>query len=115
MFKFEELNVYQETLRFIDAVYELTSSFPREELFSLSNQLHRSVTSIALNIAEGTSRGRKEFCHFLDVARGSCYESVANLTIAKNRKYISEEKFRNVYQHCEIISKMLSKLKTSIQ
>ena len=83
MFKFEELRVYQEALEFTDEIYTITSKFPREEMFGLTNQLRRSAVSIALNIAEGTSRTKKDFCHFLDIARGSCYESVANLTISK--------------------------------
>lgn len=115
MFKFEELNVYQEALRFTDSIYNLTDIFSREEMFGLTSQLRRSAVSIALNIAEGSSRGKKEFCHFIDLARGSCYESVANLTIVKNRHYISDEKFKEMYKHCEIISRMLSKLKTSLK
>lgn len=115
MFKFEELNVYQEALKFIDEIYVMTSTFPREEMFGLTNQLRRSAVSIALNIAEGTSRTKKDFCHFLDIARGSCYESVANLTISKKRNYISESDFRQAYGKCEMLSKMLSKLKISLQ
>jgi len=115
MFKFEELRVYQEALEFTDEIYTITSKFPREEMFGLTNQLRRSAVSIALNISEGTSRTKKDFCHFLDIARGSCYESVANLTISKKRTYLSEMDFKQAYAKCEMLSKMLSKLKSSLQ
>ncbi len=86
MFKFEELRVYQESLNFVDDVYQLTEKFPKEEIFSLISQLKRAAISISLNIAEGTSRTKKDFRHFLDIARGSCFECVAILTIAKTKK-----------------------------
>lgn len=63
-FKFEDLRVYQESLQLIDEIYETVQKFPREELYGLSNQLKRASVSIALNIAEGTSRTKKDFRHF---------------------------------------------------
>jgi len=91
MFKFEELRVYQEGLLFIDFIYNITSKWPKDEIFGLTNQLRRAAVSIVLNIAEGSSRTRKDFRHFLDLSKGSCYECVAIVTIAKNRKYITDE------------------------
>ena len=114
MFRFEELHVYQEALNFVDEVYQLTKTFPREEMFGLTNQIRRSAASIALNIAEGTSRTKKDLGHFLDIARGSCYETVASLTISRKRNYITETNFQNAYSQCERLSKMISKLKTSL-
>jgi four helix bundle protein len=86
MFKFEELRVYKESLHLIDLVYKITDLWPQNELFSLTNQLRRAVISIALNIAEGTSRTKKDFRHFVDMARGSCYECVAIISIARKRR-----------------------------
>lgn len=114
MFKFEELRVYQEALIFIDTIYLLTQTFPKEELFGITSQLRRASVSIALNIAEGTSRTKKDFRHFLDLSRGSCYECVAILTICRNRTYISEIKYLELYKQCDKISRMTSGLKSSL-
>lgn len=46
-FKFEDLKVYQLSLIVIDEIYELTIKFPKDEVFGLSSQLKRAVTSIA--------------------------------------------------------------------
>jgi four helix bundle protein len=55
-FKFEKLEVYQKTLKFIDKIYSITKKFPKEEMFSLTDQLKRAALSILTNIAEGCGR-----------------------------------------------------------
>lgn len=115
MFKFEDLRVYQESIKLTESVYTLTNKWPRDEIFGLTNQLRRAVVSIALNIAEGSSRTKKDFRHFLDLSRGSCYESVAILSIAKTRGYISNSEYISHYDWCERIAKMTNALKTSLR
>ena len=115
MFKFEELRVYQDALEFINNIYEITQKWPKDEIFGLTNQLRRASVSIALNIAEGSSRSKKDFRHFLSLSRGSCYECVAILTIAKKREYISQKDFDDNYQYCIKLAKMLSSLRTSLK
>lgn len=115
MFKFEELRVYQEGLKFVDLIYLLTSKWPKDEIFGLSSQVRRAAVSIVLNTAEGTSRTKKDFRHFLDLARGSCYECVAIISIAKDRKYITEKESGELYEFSDKLSKMLSALKTSLR
>lgn len=114
MFKFEELRVYQVTLELNDDIYLLTKKFPKDEMFGLTNQLRRASVSVSLNIAEGTSRTKKDFRHFLDIARGSCFECVAVLTIAKRRNYITEKEFTKNCEGYLVATKMINALKTSL-
>ena len=115
MFKFEELNVYQEALVFVDWIYLNTNKWPKEETFGLTSQLRRASVSIVLNLAEGSSRTKKDFRHFLDLARGSCYECVSVIQIARKRMYISETEYNKAYDFCSKLSKMISALKNSIR
>ena len=113
-FRFEDLNVYKDGLMFVDSIYNLSQSFPKNEMFGLTNQLRRASVSIVLNIAEGTSRTKKDFRHFLSLSRGSCYECVAILSIALNRKYVTPRDFEIHYNWCNKLARMLSALKTSL-
>lgn len=115
MFKFEELNVYQESLKFATTMYSLTRKWPREEVFGLTSQVRRASVSITLNIAEGSSRSKKEFQHFLDMSRGSCFECITILSIAKQQLYITQEDYSAAYETCDKLSRMLSNLKISLR
>ncbi|MBI3011411.1 MAG: four helix bundle protein [Candidatus Omnitrophica bacterium] len=113
-FAFERLEVYQKSLSFVDAVYELSHSFPAIERFGLSDQLRRAAVSIALNIAEGSGRTKRDFAHFLRNARASCYECVAILQIVKRRAYITQAEQDRHVQPLIDIAKMLSGLIRSL-
>jgi four helix bundle protein len=53
----KELIVWQKSMDLVIRVYEITSRFPKEEIFGLSAQMRRSAISIPSNIAEGRCRG----------------------------------------------------------
>lgn len=113
-FRFEELQVYQKALDLVDRVYNIVEHFPQHELYALTSQLRRAVTSIVLNIAEGTGRSIKEFSHFIDMARTSAYECVAALTIARRRQYITQAQYDETYMRLTEVIKMLHGLKNSL-
>lgn len=114
MFSFENLNVYQKALEFTYLIYKLTNQWPKSELYGLTSQLRRSALSIVLNIAEGSSRSKKEYRHFLDIARGSCYECVPILKIALNNNLVSDLIYARCYDHIEELTKMINGLKRSL-
>lgn len=108
MFKFESLDIWKESVKFIGEIYKLVSKFPNWETFSLTSQLTRAACSISLNIAEGSGReSKKDFKRFIHMAIGSLNEVVTCLYIAADQKYIKPEEFKEVYAKCEQISKML--------
>lgn len=90
-FRFEELEVWELALELINEVYALLAKYPEDERFDLVRQGRKSATSVSLNIAEGSTRGKKEFSQFLRIALGSLMETVANLKIGVRRNYIGEE------------------------
>ena len=114
-FNFEKLDVYKDAIALASKVYEMTKLFPRDEIFGITNQFRRASISIASNIAEGSSRGKKEFIHFLNIALGSCYECVPLVEISKRQNYINHELYRKVLDELHKISAKISALKNSLR
>src|SRR2546428_13378637 len=74
------------------AVYESTRSFPREELYGLTSQMRRAWYSVPANIAEGSSReSRRDYLHFLYIARGSLTETQYFVHLSRRLGYLSNE------------------------
>src|SRR6266446_5795581 len=74
------------------AVYERTRSFPKEEIYGLTSQLRRASYSVPANIVEGASReSKKDYLHFLYIARGSPSEAQYFIHLARRLGYLSAE------------------------
>ena len=114
-FDFENLNVYQKGLEYIDFVYKITKAFPKEEMFSLTDQFRRAATSICLNVAEGSGGSKTEFIHYIKIARRSARECVAITEISHRQSYLGLEKRMQSRSHCAEISKMLNGLMQSLK
>lgn len=78
IFSFEKLDVWQNSRDFVLTVYKLTNNFPSSEIYGITSQIKRSSSSIATNIAEGTSRNKNK-AHFLTISYTSATETLNNL------------------------------------
>lgn len=92
MFKFESLEVWQDALLYADRVHSISESLPPTENFNLRSQLVRAATSVALNIAEGsTGQTNTEQARFLGLAIRSVIETVACIQLIRRRGYLQDE------------------------
>ena len=104
----KDLDVWKKSVSLVTLIYENTKSFPKDELYGLTNQIRRSAVSIPSNIAEGSARkGNKEFAQFLYIGLGSLSELETQLIIATNLKYISSEKSEIIMNDLNDIRRML--------
>ncbi len=105
MQNYKDLKVWEKAHLFTLGVYEATRNFPKEELYSLTNQVRGSSASIPANIAEGCAKNTKsDFANFLNIALGSANESEYFLILSKDLKYLAVEKF-------EILSNLITEVK----
>lgn len=104
-----KLEVWLEARKLTSLVYHTTKTFPKEELYSLTNQIRRCAISIPSNIAEGCGRQTsKDTIHFLHISRGSLYELETQFYLALDQKYISEDDFNTIITHAETCKKLLN-------
>lgn len=87
---FTDLIVWQKGHELVVLVYKITKEFPKEETYSLIDQMRRSSSSITSNIAEGFGRqGFKEKIQFYYLAQGSLSELKNQILIAKDVGYLN--------------------------
>ena len=90
--KHHELVAWQVSVELVKSLYELTETLPAKETYGLTAQIRRAAVSVPSNIAEGAARTTKrEFAHYLSIARGSLSEIDTQLTIAKKLGYIDSD------------------------
>jgi len=108
-FQYRKLIVWQKAMLFSKVVYELINQFPAAEKYALSDQVRRAAVSVPSNIAEGCGRAsNRDYAHFLSIARGSLYETMTQLEMAKELGYM--ESIDEVEVLAAEISRMLTTL-----
>jgi four helix bundle protein len=109
---FTDLIAWQEAHKLVLVIYKETKKFPKEEMFSLTNQMRRAAISITSNIAEGFSRNTvKEKCQFYSIAQGSKTELQNQLLIARDIDYMGKNIFDKIAKQTILVSKLINGLK----
>ena len=115
-FKFEKLEIWKLAIDLADDVHNLTKTFPKEEMFSLSSQMKRAADSISLNIAEGsTGQSDPEQLKFLGYSLRSGLEVVNCLYLALRRNYINQQQFDKFYSELERLTIKIQAFKKSLK
>ena len=112
----KDLEVWKNSINLITTIYTVTKSYPKEEIFGLTNQMRRSAVSISSNIAEGAARNsKKDFIHFLHIARGSLAELETQIIVSHNLNYLTGEAFKDFEKELKLIGAQLSGLIKSLK
>ncbi|MDO9264987.1 MAG: four helix bundle protein, partial [Desulfosalsimonadaceae bacterium] len=107
-FGYEKLLIWQRSLEWADRILTIAESIgTKRNHFRLVEQMESACTSVPMNIAEGKGRfSKKEFVHFLYIARGSLYETMTLLEIFLKRHWVPQEEFIAVKNETIEIAKM---------
>jgi four helix bundle protein len=112
--RFEGLDIFHDAIDFSTSVHSMVKNFPPDERFDLTSQSRRAANSVVLNIAEGSGRGtKKDFSHFLDMAIGSIFETVACFFIAEKQSYVSEQDLEKIKRKAESLGKKINAFKAT--
>ena len=115
MASYRDLIAWKRAMQLTSAVYRHTESFPRKELFGLTAQIRRAAVSIPSNIAEGQARhSRRDFQHFLRIAKGSLAEVETQTLLAQELKFWPQTIANEILTLCDELSRIISGLISSI-
>jgi four helix bundle protein len=108
---FKKLKVWEKGHQLTLAVYEVTASFPKEELYGLTSQMRRAASSVVFNIAEGCGRtGRADFARFLQMATGSASELEYQLLLAHDLNFLEPQDYQKLAAKVVELKRMLTSL-----
>ena len=114
-FKFERLRVWKLSLDYIDQVYSIVNQLPNDEKYNLSSQIKRAATSIALNIAEGsTGQSDAEQARFLGMAQRSLIETVACIKIIERKKFVEETEIKDLLSCSENLAIKIQAMRKAV-
>jgi four helix bundle protein len=109
--RFEDLEAWKRARSFAKLIHTVSGDGDFGRDFALKGQIRRAAISIVSNIAEGFERdGDKEFLEYLFVAKGSCGEVRAQLYLAMDYKYITEEEFSQLKMKALELNRIISGL-----
>ncbi|EKT4500864.1 four helix bundle protein [Flavobacterium psychrophilum] len=100
----------------VTEVYQMTNTFPKEEIYGLTSQIRRSTISVPSNIAEGYERhGNKDYLKFLNIGISSLFEMQTQFEIAYNLKYINEIQFNKINEESKrMLSSFIRRIKERV-
>ncbi len=108
----KDLKVYQMAYQLAMEIFEITKKFPKEETYSLTDQMRRSSRSVAINIREGYAKKKCEqvFIRHLNDSLGSSEETRGWLDFAKDCMYITKDEHKKLDDGYDEVNTMLYRL-----
>lgn len=112
---YRDLKVWARGMEVAAAVYDISRKMPQVERYGLTSQVLRSAASVPANIAEGYQRGtRKDYAHFVSIARGSLAETETFLLLATRVGLLTPEQTQPVLDQVDELGRMLTRLRLAL-
>jgi len=115
-FRFQNLDIWKQSIHLADQIFDICDELEKRHLYRFAEQLRGAILSISNNIAEGSgSSSKKEFSHFLNMARRSCFE-VANMIILFHMRNLLDSDLRTQFlENCDHLSRRITRFQNSIK
>ncbi len=108
---YRDLDVWAKAMDVATAIYALTESMPKREEYRLTAQMIRAAISVPANIAEGHARAtRKDYAHFVSIARGSAAELETLLLLSVRTGLLPETAVQPISSEVDSMARMLNRL-----
>lgn len=108
---YKQLDVWSKAMALAESVYVAAERMPKREEYRLTAQMIRAAISVPANIAEGHTRAtRKDYAHFVSIARGSAAELETLLLLGQRTKLLPNELALELLASVSEVSRMLNRL-----
>lgn len=115
-FRFQDLIIWQKAIEIADKLFNIADELEKRKLYRFSEQLRGSGMSMSNNIAEGSgSNSKKEFIHFLNIARRSTFENANILILLNKRKIIDNEEMDALLEQLDILCRKITNFQKSLR
>ncbi|MEX0825286.1 MAG: four helix bundle protein [Acidimicrobiia bacterium] len=112
---YRQLKVWERSHALTLRSYLVTGAYPPDERFGLVSQTRRSVSSIPMNIAEGSGRmTRADYSRFIGYASASCNEAEYQLLLGRDLGYLADSDFEAMSQELSELRAMLTSLQRTL-
>lgn len=105
--KVDDYAVFKRAHAVTLTIYRLTQGFPKEEAYGLVSQMRRAAYSIPMNLKEGSGGTAPEFARYIRIAIGSKEEVQYQLLLARDLRYIKQDKWKQLTDELSEVGKML--------
>ena len=114
-FRFQDLEIWKMAIEIADELFDIADGLDKKRLFRFSEQLRGAGMSMSNNIAEGSgSSSKKEFTHFLNMAKRSTFENANILILLSKRQLISEERLNDLLIELDSLCRQITSFQKTL-
>ena len=115
-FRFQDLRIWQLAIQIADELFDIADKLEQKKLYRFADQLRGAGMSMSNNIAEGSgSSSKKDFKHFLNIARRSTFENANILILLEMRKLISTEALDKLLDHLDHLCRQITNFQKTLR
>ena len=115
-FRFQDLKIWQLAIQIADELFDIADKLEQKRLYRFADQLRGAGMSMSNNIAEGSgSSSKKDFKHFLNIARRSTFENANILILLEMRKLISTEALDKLLDHLDHLCRQITNFQKTLK
>ncbi len=108
---YENLDAWKQATDLAIRIYEVTRTFPRDEIYGITSQVRRAAVSISSNIAEGAGRkSKRDFKQFIHMASGSLNEVESLLYICFRLNFIEPDLYKGLKEDIDKVGRLIGGL-----
>ncbi len=115
-FRFQDLRIWMLAIEIADELFDIADELEEKKLFRFAEQLRAAGMSMSNNIAEGSgSTSKKEFVHFLNIARRSTFENANILIILNRRQLLTDKRQDNLLTELDSLCRQITSFQATLR